>query len=150
MQQDRRRNPYPFTWEIPVAIVCGLLVAFAFGVHGGRAIANLIAGAGLVLPAATELFTSIPAVLRGDATAGLSSTPPSSASPHALRAWIITSEVIVLALATTLGALAWVRWGPGRMRGMATTGEATEMLGLARLRKHRAVIRPDLYRKATR
>lgn len=149
-QQDRRRNPYPYTWEIPVAILAALLLALALGAHGGRAIANLTAGAGLTFPSAGELFTSLPGLLRGDAAAGLTQTPQHMAGPGTLRAWIITSEVLTLAVCIAAGVWAWTAWGPGRMRGMATRAEATDLLGVARLRKNRAVIRPDLYRKATR
>jgi hypothetical protein len=35
------------------------------------------------------------------------------------------------------------------MNGMATSAEAERLLGVTRLRKNRAIIRPDLYRKAT-
>lgn len=148
MQQDRRRNPYPYTWEIPVAIFAGLLVAFALGAHGGRAVANLAAGGGLMFPPVTELFTSLPGLLGGDATAGLVPAPDRHASPQQLMAWVIAAEVLVLAVTVTIGVMAWLRWGPGRMRGMATRAEASDLLGQARLRKNRAVIRPDLYGKA--
>ena len=39
------------------------------------------------------------------------------------------------------------RWGPARMKGMASRGEAERLLGVTRLRKVRAVVRPDLYGK---
>ena len=50
-------------------------------------------------------------------------------------------------------ALGWLAifvlqgWGPGRMRGMATSGEAERMLGLTRLRKVAGIVRPDLHGK---
>ena len=37
------------------------------------------------------------------------------------------------------------RWGPARLRGMATAAEAEVLLGRTRLRRHAKVIRPDLY-----
>jgi len=37
------------------------------------------------------------------------------------------------------------RWGPGRMKGMASPGEAEQVLGLTRLRRNAPLIRPDLY-----
>jgi hypothetical protein len=48
-------------------------------------------------------------------------------------------------------AVVWVvrfgldRWGPARLRGMATAAEAESLLGRSRLRRHARVIRPDLY-----
>ena len=50
-------------------------------------------------------------------------------------------------------ALGWLaifvlqRWGPGRMRGMATSAEAERMLGVTRLRKVAGIVRPDLHGK---
>ena len=46
-----------------------------------------------------------------------------------------------------LGAWAYQRWGPGRMRGMATAAEAEKLLGVTRLRKVGGIVRPDLYGK---
>jgi hypothetical protein len=37
--------------------------------------------------------------------------------------------------------------GTARLRGMASHGEAERLLGVSRLRKVRAVVRPDLYGK---
>ena len=42
---------------------------------------------------------------------------------------------------------AYQRWGPGRMRGMATAAEAEKLLGVTRLRKVAGILRPDLYGK---
>jgi hypothetical protein len=39
------------------------------------------------------------------------------------------------------------RWGPGRLRGMASRGEAERLLGVTRQRKVRSVVRPNLYGK---
>jgi hypothetical protein len=70
-QQSRRHNPYPWTWEIPLGIVLVILMVLVCGVHLGRGIANVWAGAGWAFPRRVELFRSLPAVLRGDAAAGL-------------------------------------------------------------------------------
>lgn len=145
MQTERRSNPYPFSWEIPLGVFCAALLVLVLGAHGGRAAANLFAGGGLTWPPTAQLFTSLPALIGGDAGAGLAGHHGPVASPAALRAWVITVEALTVAGCAALGVLAWARWGPGRMRGMATTGEANNLLGQARLRKHRAVIRPDLH-----
>lgn len=50
MQGERRRNPYPLTWEIPLAVLVAAVLLAVLGVHAGRAVANLVAGAGLTLP----------------------------------------------------------------------------------------------------
>jgi hypothetical protein len=41
----------------------------------------------------------------------------------------------------------WQRWGPGMRAGLATRSEVQKVLGRSRMRRHRAVIRPDLYAK---
>ena len=145
MQRSRRRDPYPLTWEIPLGIVAAVLLVLAGGVHAGRAVANLLAGAGWALPARVEVFTSLPGVLAGDAAAGLTALGGPVAGPALL--WICLA-VTELALLAVIAAGAWAgmdRWGPGRLRGMATRAEAERLLGLSRLRSVRAVVRPDLY-----
>ena len=68
-QRARRRDPYPWTWEVPVGVVLVILLVLVCGVHLGRAIANVLAGAGWAFPGRVELFRSLPGVLR--ATLGL-------------------------------------------------------------------------------
>jgi len=65
MQRSRRGDPYPFTWEIPAAIIASVLLVLVLGVHMGRAAANLLAGAGWGWPAQAELFRSLPGTLAG-------------------------------------------------------------------------------------
>lgn len=149
MQQDRLSNPHPWTYEIPLAIVLLLVLVTVLGVHAGRAVANLAAGGGWGWPPATELFTSLPALWRGDAAAGLTD-PGVVASPPSLRTWVLLTQALNLVALLSLSVVAYRRWGSGRLRGMANRSEAAMLLGLPRLRKHRAVIRPDLYGKAAR
>jgi hypothetical protein len=70
-QYAGRRDPYPWTWEVPLCIVLVILFVLICGVHLGRAIANVLGGAGWAFPGRIELFRSLPAVLRGDGWAGL-------------------------------------------------------------------------------
>lgn len=149
MQQERLKNPHPWTYEIPLAVVLTLVLVAVLGVHAGRAVANLLAGGGWAWPASTELFSSLPALWRGDAGAGLAD-PGVVAGPGPLRAWVLIVQGVNLLLCLSLCVVVYRRWGPGRLRGMASRTEASVLLGLPRLRKHRAVIRPDLYGKAAR
>ena len=144
LQQGRRSDPYPHTWEIPVGIAAGTVVALILGVQLGRGVANWTSGHGWTWPAGRNLFSSLVGILHGDAGAGLS---PSGgwASPAALTVWLIVVELLILAaLAAGIG---WGmrRWGPQRMKGMASATDAEQTLGLTRLRKVRTIIRPDLY-----
>lgn len=149
-QQLRRHDPYPWTWEIPVGAVMAILLLLTGGVHLGRAVANLFAGAGWHLPARVDLFSSLPGVLSGDAGAGLQVLPGDIASPSGLWVWVALTELIMLTASLVVLRLAVNRWGPGRMKGMASRAEAEQLLGLTRLRKHSAVVRPDLYGKDRR
>ena len=40
-QRSRRQDPYPWTWEMPLAVILAVLVLISFGVHLGRAVANV-------------------------------------------------------------------------------------------------------------
>ena len=50
MQRERRRDPYPWTWEIPVAVILATLFVIVIGIQLGRSVANLLAGAGWTWP----------------------------------------------------------------------------------------------------
>ena len=148
MQRSRRTNPYPFTWEIPLALVVAVLFLLLMGVQLGRSAANLLAGTGWVFVDRAALFTSLPGIISGHAGAGLG---PLSHHPGPSVLWgsIGTAEAIILV--GCAAGLKWGlgRWGPGRLHGMATRAEAEALLGRTRLRKHAKVIRPDLYGAST-
>ncbi len=144
MQRARRANPYPMTWEIPLAVVVGVVMTLILGLHLARALANLVTGNGWRFTPGDELFTALPGLLAGDASAGLTQLAH-PAGPLALHVWMTVVEllaVIVMGVAVKYGL---DRWGPGRIQGMASKTEAEQLLGVARLRKVAPVVRPDLY-----
>lgn len=145
MQVERRKSPYPLTWEIPVVSLGAACLLLVLGVHAGRSLANWFAGAGWHWTTPTALFTSLPAVVGGDAVAGLATHLRDAASPAQVLGWVVAVEAVVMVLGIALAAYALRRWGPGRLKGMATAAEAEAALGLSRLRRVRRVIRPDLY-----
>ena len=147
MQRSRRHDPYPFTWEIPAAIIVSVLLVLVLGVHIGRATANLLAGAGWTWPNREELFRSLPAILGGDGGAGLPRAFHGGAGQSALWTSISVCELLLLILLGWGFKIGLNRWGPHRVQGMATRAQAEQMLGLPRLRKASAVVRPDLYGK---
>jgi hypothetical protein len=55
------------------------------------------------------------------------------------------TELTVLVAVVVTVVWAARRWGPGRVQGMATAAEAEQLLGVSRLRRNAAVVRPDLY-----
>ncbi len=147
MSATRTKDPYPLTWEIPLAILIAIAAVAAFGVHLARAIANLTTGHGWTWPPGSdELVLSLPAVIGGNSTAGLV-TGTTGTTPGVLWAVLIIVQIVLLIVMTIGGIYAYTRWGPGRTRGMATRAEAEQLLGLSRLRKNKAIIRPDLYGK---
>lgn len=150
LQQERRRDPYPHTWEIPAGTAIMTLLLAVVGVQLGRSFANWFAGADWHWPPSRRLLSSIPAVLAGNATAGLTPTPSPAATSAAVIGWIAAVELVLFAAVITGTLLALRRWGPGRMRGMASRTDAETVLGVARLRRVRHIIRPDLYPTTSR
>lgn len=144
MQRERRHDPYPLTWEIPVVVVVVVVLVLVLGVHIGRAFAVALSGEGWGWPARSDVFVALPGVLGGDAQAGLPGGQGIHTSSVLLRACIAIVEVFVVALSVVLVRTCLLRWGPWRVQGMATRAEAEQLLGVSRLRASRAVIRPDL------
>lgn len=134
MQRERRHNPYPWTWEIPVGVACGVLLMLAVGVHLGNGLAHLTTGHGWTWPAPAQLFASLPTVL---------TNPTDGIGVHT---WILTVELLLLGSLTWAAVTSWQRWGPSRLKGVATRDQAEQVLGLTRLHKVAGVVRPDLHR----
>lgn len=144
MQRERVQDQYPWTWEVPLAAVCAVLVVEGAAIQLARSLANWFAGAGWRWPTPVRLVTSVPGLLAGDSAAGLPGIHH-AANAAVLWGWLIGVNVFVVISLTACGFTAWSLWGPGRMRGMATVAEAHELLGRERLWGVRDVVRPDLY-----
>ena len=142
---ERRREAYPWSFEIAVGAGLGALLILAVGVHLGRGVACLLCGAGWVFPAVTDLFTSAPGVISGDPAAGLRAVPSPAPAGRLLAISVAGAELAMTVAAAPVLRLVWTRWGPGRLPGTASRAEAALLLGLGRLRRSAAVIRPDLY-----
>ncbi len=134
--------------------------AIVTGLQLGRSLANLVAGAGwtwpdpdagqFTSPIGTAFWTSLPGVVTGDSSAGLAQDEASNgrlAGPTLTWGCVIVTELLVVAALGWLAIFVLQRWGPGRMRGMATSAEAERMLGVTRLRKVAGIVRPDLHGK---
>lgn len=133
MQHERRHNPYPWTWEIPLAVACAVLLVLAVGVHLGNAIAQLATGHPWTWPPVSRLFTSIPTTLNN------------SRDHPGVSMWIIAVEVLLVAGMAGLGVACWQWWGPARLKGMATREQTERVLGVTRLKKITPIVRPDLH-----
>lgn len=134
--------------------------ALVTGLQFGRSLANLVAGAGWTWPdpdagqfsspIGTAFWTSLPGVVTGDSSAGLAQQEASNgrlAGPALTCGCLIATELLVVVTLGWLAIFILQRWGPGRMRGMATSAEAERMLGVTRLRKVAGIVRPDLHGK---
>ena len=135
MQRELRHNHYPWTWEIPAGVACAVLLVLAVGVHLGNGLAHLTSGRGWTWPAPSQLFASIPAVLNS------APTP----SPFGVHAWVLAVELLLLGGLGWATVAGWQRWGPSRLKGVATREHAEQVLGVTRLRKVAPIVRPDLH-----
>lgn len=142
---ERRREVYPWSSEIAVGVVLGMVLMLTVGVHLGRGVACLLGGAGWAFPSVADLFTSLPGVLAGDPAAGIDEPPRRLPTRRLLAISVAATELLVVAVAAAAARLTWRRWGAGRLPGAATQVEVARLLGVRRLRRSAAVIRPDLY-----
>ena len=120
---------------IRLCVVLVILIVLGCGVHLGRGIANVLAGAGWALPRRVELFRSLPVVLRSDAPAGLDGLNgvcgiAFSGVDVGCRDRGDAAGRRCVAVEAGCGPL-----GFGRLRGMASRGEAERLLGVTRLRR---------------
>ncbi|MDF1705840.1 MAG: hypothetical protein P1U38_13805 [Aeromicrobium sp.] len=145
LQQARRTNPYPWSWEIPVGAAIAVGLVLVLTVHVARAVANWSSGAPWAFTESRAIFTSLPAILTGDPTAGLTEIPTNHASSTAVLIWVILFELAVIVVTIWVAVLTLRRFGSGRIKGMATPDEVDQVLGLTRLRKHAHIVRPDLH-----
>ncbi len=167
MQRERRRDPYPWTWEPALVVGVVVVMGLACGVQLGRSLANLLVGAGWTWPDAPGVSTtgaggdiellpapslfggafwrSAPQVLAGDSAAGLARPPDGAAGSGLLWGCVAAVELLVMVALVWAAAAGFRRWGPGRVRGMATRVETEKLLGVTRMRSVAAIVRPDLY-----
>lgn len=148
-QRDRRREPYPWTWEPAALVSATLLAVLVVAAQLGRAAANLAVGGALVLPTTLLTWiTSTPAVLGGDAGAGLRPPSATSTAGPVLLGWSVAVVGLILVGLLLFAAMAcWRRFGRGGVHGMATPGEVRSVLGEQRLQQNGHLIRPDLYQR---
>jgi type IV secretion system protein VirD4 len=134
-------------WEIPAAAAAAWLSAALLLLPVGRGCAGWLSGTGWVWPhGSAALRRSIGGLLTGRPQAGLTGAESAQApGPWAVYAVLGLLELLLLVAAVCAGVLWWRHLGPGAAVGMATRVEAGAVLGRARLRKARQVIRPDLY-----
>ena len=150
--QQRRRDPQPMGqgWEAPVAAIGGVLLGAAFAALAGLGVASALWGGGWVWPHSTDTIQhTLGGLLQGHPGRGLAPTQaPLVAGRSAVYGSVALAELLLIALAITAGVLIARYRRPGDARsGMASRGEAEQVLGRSRLREAKVIIRPDLYSK---
>jgi hypothetical protein len=145
----RVRDPQPIgrAGETALVVLAAVVLAVALAALAGLGLASLVAGRGWVWPHGADTAGHVlGGILTGRPGHGLPArTAARVASDPAVYTGIAVCEVLLGAV-TGLGwwlAAGWYRPSDAR-RGMATRSEAAAVLGAARLRSARAVIRPDL------
>ena len=116
------------------------------GVHVGRAIANVTVTGRWIWPSPATVVGSLPGVLSGDARAGLAAPGTMAVADAAwLQGCIAVTEAVLVAIIIVAAVWMLRRWSPNVTPGMASRSEVQQVLGVDRLHKVRAVIRPDLH-----
>lgn len=142
MTEAQHEDPYAWTWEPAVGILAAVSLFALLAVQAGRSLTLAAIGAGWHWPPSAALVTSSWGILTGDLHAGLATAGDRGVVEVA---WVIAGALFIAALVTATILALRVTAGR-RFKGMASSGQAEHLLGLGRLRAHRAVIRPDLYR----
>ena len=150
MQVDRRKESIPWTWEPFVGALALYVFVALVAAQTARGMAYLLAGDGFRWPKAEAQVSSTFAVFAGHSATGLLGTSVPVLGSTWLYVCLAIVEFLALSAVTWVGVAMFLRWGPARVLGMATRADAQKLLGLARLRSHSAVIRPDLHRRLSR
>lgn len=145
MAAPQHQDDHPWTWEPAAAFIAIITAVAILSIQLGRSIALLLTGAGWRWPDTSTLVTSTWPILTGNTLAGLHATNDAPPSPQ----WVVWACAATLFTGTILiASVGIIRWlTTSRHKGMASTTEAQQLLGRSRLRAHRTIIRPDLYRK---
>lgn len=149
IQLDRRKDTVPWTWEPFAGVVVIYVFAILATAQVARAVAYLLAGYGWRWPTPQNQVTSAFAIFNGRAQAGLPGPHAPAVSPVLLYGCLGTLELVVLVGLTATTIVALLRFGPTRVLGMASRPGAQQLLGISRIHRHAAVIRPDLYGNRT-
>lgn len=143
-------NRVPLTWEIPVAVILAGLFLILITPLVVQGVAGWTTSGGFAWPR-KHLLGAYGELLHGHFGKGL--RPRVTAGlPSDSVMWLLTivGEALVLCAAIVFGR--WMRdlTNINSRHGLATATQAAEALGLPRLRKSAAVIRPDLYARSGR
>jgi hypothetical protein len=154
MERSRRdrfaTNTVPLTWEIPAAVILAGLFVILLTPLVVQGIVGWATSGEFAWPT-KHLLDAYGGLLHGHFGAGLRPGVAEGLPPDPVM-WLLTvlGEVLVMGAAVVLGL--WMRevTGTNSRHDLATSTKAAEALGLPRLRRSAAVIRPDLYARSSR
>lgn len=149
-RRDRFTNIAPSAGEFTVAVLLAGLFFFLITPLVVQGIVGWATSGDFALPNG-HLLEAYGGLLHGHFGAGLRRGVAEALPPDAVM-WVLTvvGEVLVLGAAVVVGM--WMRdlTGTSSRHGLATPTQAAEALGVPRLRRSAAVIRPDLYARSGR
>jgi hypothetical protein len=153
MSRHRAPDPQPIgrSSELAALALAGMLSVLALAASAGLGTAAAWFGGGWVWPPDIwHLVTTVAGLLSGHPGRGL---PEADAArvpgPVPVYTCVAVAEFLTLTAVVAVGVMVGQLYAPGdTRRGMATRAEAARVLGVRRLRRTRAVIRPDLYGSA--
>jgi hypothetical protein len=145
-----RRDPQPVSqgWEVAVVAVASVVVVVALAAVAGLGLASALSGGGWVWPHGNDAIGHVVGgLLTGHPGRGLDVRQSRlAASPTAVYLGIAACEIVAIGLSVVGGVvIARYRRPMDARSGMASRGEATQVLGLSGLRSARTIIRPDRY-----
>ena len=142
-----RSDVPPGSWEVPVA--CGVVwgLGALLAMSAGQGLAAWLFGAGWVWPVgAAGLVSGTVGLLTGRPGMGLGAGRAAWVPTPAMVYWVIGPlEALLVCVAVFVAVVWWRHTGPAVRSGMASRVEARAALGVGRLARGRAMIRPDLY-----
>lgn len=147
--QQRGRDPQPLSrgGEVALIALAAALLLLALAALLGLGVAAALLGGGWVWPAGSQQTGP---VLRGLLTGrpGTGLPPPVAArvpGPAGVYGCVAATELLTVGFGVAAVVLGWRYHRPrDARRGMATRGEAAQVLGWSRLHAARAILRPDL------
>jgi type IV secretion system protein VirD4 len=143
----QRRDAMPLTWELPAALALAWASVAATLLPAGRGAACWLTGGGWVWPTTgAALSSSLPGLVTGHPSCGLVATTAAALPRPGVVYLLMTLFEVAWLVVSLFGLRAWWRtWGPGMREGLASRSEVEKVLGRSRMRRNRAVIRPDLF-----
>jgi len=147
---QRGRDPQPMSrgGEVALVALAGVALLLVLAALVGLGVAAALFGGGWVWPAGSNTVGAVTGgLLQARPGAGLPAAAAARVpAPPVVYGCVAVVEVLTVALAAACGVLFWRYHRPGdARRGMATRGEAAQVLGTGRLHAARQVLRPDLH-----